>query len=103
METKNQFDLQQNVRLLFICIAVYQDYLTNRRKQQLGNGLSKKKKKNTLALSKKGHGAGQRKLIREVRANLQADAAFIVTGIGTAFVVPLKSFIQTYIANVTVE
>ena len=101
METENQFDLQQNVRLSFICIVVYQDSLPNRRKQQLGNGLSKKK--NTLALSKKGHGAHQRKLIREVRANLQADAAFIVTGIGTAFVVPLKSFIQTYIANVTVE
>ena len=43
METENQFDLQQNVRLLFICIAVYQDSLSNRRKQQLGNGLSKKK------------------------------------------------------------
>ena len=36
----NQFDLQQNVRLLFICIFVYQHSLSNRRKQRLGNGLS---------------------------------------------------------------
>ena len=84
---------------LFVLLCIKILYQTDAN----SNSVMAYKKKNNLALSKKGHGAGQRKLIREVRANLQADAAFIVTGIGTAFVVPLESFIQTYIANVTVE